>query len=78
MVWDLGRVVEQGGASEITDLVFSDNAVIFAESLEVLVMALETLYEVKPLELKVSWAKTKAYLMKQYSLSMRVERTLGF
>ena len=45
---------------KITDLVFIDDSVIFAESLEVLVMALETLQEtVKPLGLQVSWSKTK-------------------
>ncbi|KAG0728677.1 hypothetical protein GWK47_031991 [Chionoecetes opilio] len=45
---------------EITDLVFADDAVIFAESLEVLVMALEALHEeAKPLGLEVSWLKTK-------------------
>ena len=65
MDWVLGRVIEQShcgasvGNTEITDLVFAD-AAIFAESMEVLVMALEALHEeVKPLELKVSWAKTK-------------------
>ena len=48
------------GNTKITDLVFADDAPIFAESLEVLVMALEALHEeVKPLGLKVSWAKTK-------------------
>ena len=64
--WVLGRVVEQShsgasvGNTQITDLVFADDAAIFAESLEVLVIALETLHEeVKPLRLKVSWAKTK-------------------
>ena len=47
MDWVLGRVVEQShyGASvsntEITDLVFADDAAIFAESFEVLVMGLE-------------------------------------
>ena len=42
--------------TKITDLVFVDDAVIFAESLEVLVMALEALHEeAKPLGLKVSW-----------------------
>ena len=46
------------GNAKITDLVFADDAAIFAESLEVLVMALEALHEaVKPLGLKVSWAK---------------------
>ncbi|KAG0721575.1 hypothetical protein GWK47_006284 [Chionoecetes opilio] len=45
---------------EITDLVFADDATIFAESLEVLVMALEALHvEAKPLGLEVSWLKTK-------------------
>ena len=43
-----------------SDLVFADDAVIFAESLEVLVMALEALHkEAKPLGLQVSWSKTK-------------------
>ena len=38
------------GNTEITDLVFVDDTAIFAESLEVLVMALEALHEqVKPL-----------------------------
>ena len=43
----LGRVVDQShcgasvGNTKITDLVFADDAVIFAESLNVLVMALE-------------------------------------
>ena len=51
MDWVLGRVVDQShcGASvsnkKITDLVFADDAVIFAQSLEVLVMALEALHE---------------------------------
>ena len=65
MDWVLGRVVEQShcGASvsntKITDLVFADDAAIFGESLEVLVMALKALHEeVKPFGLKVSWAKT--------------------
>ena len=58
MDWVLGRVVEQGhcrasvGNTEITGLVFADDAAIFAESLEVLVMALEALHEeVKPVGL---------------------------
>ena len=43
MDWVLGRVVDQShcgasvGNTKITDLVFADDAVIFAESLEVLV-----------------------------------------
>ena len=63
----LDRVVDQShcgasiGNTRVTDLVFADDAVILAESLEVLVMALEALHEeAKPLGLKVSWAKTKA------------------
>ncbi|KAG0716932.1 Retrovirus-related Pol polyprotein from type-1 retrotransposable element R2 [Chionoecetes opilio] len=66
MDWVLGKVVDQSdcGASlgniKITDLVFADDAVIFAESLEVLVMAPEALHEeAKPLGLEVSWLKTK-------------------
>ena len=68
--------------TEITDLAFADDAAIFAESLEVLVMALEALHEeVKPLGLKVTWAKTKVQgfggiLDEKYSLSLRVLRTL--
>ncbi|KAG0720572.1 putative aarF domain-containing protein kinase 1 [Chionoecetes opilio] len=66
MDWVLGKVVDQSdcgaslGNTKITDLVFADDAVIFAESLEVLVMALEALHEeAKPLGLEVSWLKTK-------------------
>ncbi|KAG0713853.1 hypothetical protein GWK47_015271 [Chionoecetes opilio] len=66
MDWVLDKVVDQSdcgasvGNTKITDLVFADDAVIFAESLEVLVMALEALHEeAKPLELEVSWLKTK-------------------
>ena len=58
MYWVLGRAVEQShcGAffsnTKITDLVFADDATIFAKSQEVLVMALEALHEkVKPLGL---------------------------
>ena len=49
------------GNTKITDLVFADDAAILAESLKVLVMALEALHEeeVKPSGLKVSCAKTK-------------------
>ncbi|KAG0714105.1 LINE-1 retrotransposable element ORF2 protein [Chionoecetes opilio] len=64
--WVLDKVVNQSdcgasvGNTKITDLVFADDAVIFAESLEVLVMALEALHEeAKPLGLEVSWLKTK-------------------
>ncbi|KAG0730425.1 2-hydroxyacylsphingosine 1-beta-galactosyltransferase [Chionoecetes opilio] len=66
MDWVLDKVVDQSdcgasvGNTKITDLVFADDAVIFAESLEVLVMALEALHEeAKPLGLAVSWLKTK-------------------
>ena len=50
------------GASvgDITDLVSADDAVIFAESQEVLVMTLDALHEeVKLLGFKVSWSKTR-------------------
>ncbi|KAG0711040.1 hypothetical protein GWK47_021529 [Chionoecetes opilio] len=66
MDWVLDKVVDQSdcgasiGNTKITDLVFADDAVIFAESLEVLVMALEALHEeAKPLGLEVSWLLTK-------------------
>ena len=50
------------GNTKITDLVFADDGAIFAESLEVLVMALEALHEeVKPLGLTVSWAKVQVF-----------------
>ncbi|KAG0722363.1 Cyclin-F [Chionoecetes opilio] len=65
----LAQVVDQSdcgasvGNTKITDLVFADDAVIFAESLEVLVMALEALHEeAKPLGLEVSWLKTKVQI----------------
>ncbi|KAG0722631.1 Retrovirus-related Pol polyprotein from type-1 retrotransposable element R2 [Chionoecetes opilio] len=66
MNWVLDKVVDQSdcgsslGNTKITDLVFADDAVIFAESLEVLVIALEALHEeATPLGLEVSWLKTK-------------------
>ncbi|KAG0728745.1 Retrovirus-related Pol polyprotein from type-1 retrotransposable element R2 [Chionoecetes opilio] len=66
MDWVLDKVVDQSdcgasvGNTKIADLVFADDAVIFAESLEVLVMALEALHEeAEPLGLEVSWLKTK-------------------
>ena len=66
MDWVLGRVVDQShcgasvGNTKITDLVFADDAVIFAETLEILKLALGALHEeAKPLGLKVSWPKTK-------------------
>lgn len=66
MDWVLGRVADQGlckvsiGECEITDLVFADDAVLLAESLDNLVKALEALeLEARPLGLQVSWTKTK-------------------
>ena len=66
MDWVLGRAVGQSlcgvsiGNFRVTDLDFADDAVILAESLEVLLSALEELHEnAKPLGLQVSWAKTK-------------------
>ena len=65
MDWVMGRVMSQShcGASfsntKITDVVFVDDAVIFAESLEVLVMARTLHEEAKPLGLQVSWPKIK-------------------
>ena len=68
----LGRVVEQShcvasvGNTEIIDLVFADDAVVFVESLEVLVMALEALQEeAKPLEIQVSWSTTKVFCVRR-------------
>ena len=49
--WLMGIVMDQChcgasvGNTKITDLVFADDAVIFAQSLEVLVMVLEALHE---------------------------------
>ena len=64
--WVLDRVVDQShcgtcvGYTKITDLVFTDDAVIFAESLEVLVMDLEALNkEAKHVGPQVFWSKTK-------------------
>ncbi len=66
MDWVLGKVADQShcgasvGNTTVGDLVFADDAVILAELLEVLVMALEILHEeAKPLGLEVSWTKTK-------------------
>ena len=50
--------------TEITDLVFADDTVIFTESLEILVLPLEALHkEVKPIGLQVSWPKTKVLVV---------------
>ena len=63
MDWVLGRVVDQShcGAfvsnTKITDLGVANDTVFFAESLKVLVMALEALHEeAKPLGLQLSWS----------------------
>ncbi|KAG0712833.1 Retrovirus-related Pol polyprotein from type-1 retrotransposable element R2 [Chionoecetes opilio] len=68
--WVLGKVVDQSdcgaslGNTKISGLVFADDAVIFAESLEVLVMALKALHEeAKPLGFEVSWLKTKVQVL---------------
>ena len=62
----MGRVVEGSscgvsfGNVQITDLDFADDAVIFAETVESITEALETLSEeAEPLGLRVSWIKTK-------------------
>ena len=66
MDWVLGKVADRSlcgasvGNTKVSDLDFADDAVLLAESLDVLVMALEVLdEEAKPLGLKVSWTKTK-------------------
>ena len=62
----LGRMSERSdcgvsfGTVRITDLDFADDAVIFAETTEVLAEALDSLNEeAEPLGLRVSWIKTK-------------------
>ena len=66
MDWIMDRVVGGSGCGasfgdvRITDLDFADDAVIFAETLDVLTVTLETLSEeAEPLGLRVSWIKTK-------------------
>ena len=66
MDWIMDRAVggsECGvsfGEVRITDLDFADDAVIFAETLDVLIAALDTLsVEAEPHGLRVSWVKTK-------------------
>ena len=52
-LWSICRC--QDINTKTTDLVFANDAIIFAESLEVLMMALEVLHEeAKPLGLQVS------------------------
>ena len=62
----LGRMSEKSGCGvsfgtvRISDLHFADDAVIFAETTEVLPGALDSLSEeAEPLGLRVSWIKTK-------------------
>ena len=66
MEWILGRMSDRSscGASfgnvKITDLDFSDHAVIFAETLDILWGALMVLHEEsETLGLRVAWVKTK-------------------
>ena len=66
MDWILGRMLERSscGASfgnvKISDLDFADDAVIFAETPDILLGALKVLNEEsEPLGLRVSWVKTK-------------------
>ncbi|KAG2461630.1 YSM6 protein, partial [Polypterus senegalus] len=66
MDWVLGKVMGSSGCGasvgeeRITDLDFADDAVIFAESMEALIGALERLSEESEcLGLRVSWIKTK-------------------
>ena len=66
LVWILGRMSERSSCGtsfenvKISDLDFADDAVIFAETLDILLGALEVLNEEsEPLELRVSWVKTK-------------------
>ena len=52
--------VHRFGNVKISDLDFADDAVIFAETLDILLGALEVLNEeLEPLGLRVSWVKTK-------------------
>ena len=64
--WILGRMSESSscgalfGNVKISDLDFADDAVIFVETLDILLGALEVLNEESdPLGLRVSWVKTK-------------------
>ena len=66
MDWIMGRMSERSscgawfGNVKISDLDFADDAVIFAETLDILLGALEVLNEEsKPLGLWVSWVKTE-------------------
>ena len=66
MDWILGSMSERSscGASfgnvKISDLDFANDSVIFAESLDFLMGALQALHiESEPLQFRVSWVKTK-------------------
>ena len=66
MDWILGRMSERSSCSasfgnvKISDLDFTDDAVIFVETLDILLRAVEVLNEEsEPLRLRVSWVKTK-------------------
>ena len=66
MDWILGRMPDRSscGASfrnvNISDLDFADDAVIFAETLDIILGAFEVLNEEsEPLGLRISWVKTK-------------------
>ena len=69
MDWVLDRLSHCGafiGNTKIIDLVFAGNAVIIAEPLEVLMVALEAWHkQVTPLGLKVSWPNTKAQVFRR-------------
>ena len=69
MDWILGSMLERSscgalfGNVKISDLHFADDAVIFAESLDILLGALEVLNaESEPLGLWVSWVKIRSRL----------------
>ena len=66
MDWNLGRLSERSscgasfGNGKISGLDFADDAVIFVETLDILLGTLEVLNEEsEPLGLRVSWVKTK-------------------
>ena len=66
MDWILERMSERSSCSasfenvKISDLSFADDAVIFVETLDILLRVLEVLIEESELlELRVSWVKTK-------------------
>ena len=69
MDWILGCMFERSNCSasfgnvQISDLDFTDDAVIFVETLDILLRALEVLNEEsEPLGLRVSWVKIRSRL----------------